>query len=363
MTAGKVSLHIKRGILKVIPDANCKLLPMADGGEGTVETLVEATHGHIKTVQVHDPLMRPIHAVFGISGDGQTAFIEMAAASGLELLKSGERNPLIATSYGTGELIGYALNNGCSEIILGIGGSATVDGGVGMAQALGISFTDETGWEIKPGGGGLEGICKFDLSNRDPRLALCKIYAACDVTNPLTGENGAARVFGPQKGALQDMVRQLEDNLINLSAAIHHVVGIDVGNLPGGGAAGGMGAGIVAFLGGELRPGVELISRYVKLEEQIAWADLVITGEGKMDYQTAFGKTPAGVVKAANRLNKPVVAFTGMMGSELEDMGFTAIFPIADKPMTIEESIRNAGRLLENSVERSFRMMMLGKGM
>jgi glycerate kinase len=364
LTSGRVALHIRDGIRRVIPDAECKILPLADGGEGTMEALTESTRGRIEKVRVHDPLMRPIGSFFGVSGDGKTAVIEMASASGLALLKPGERNPMVTTTYGTGELIRHVLDQGCNEIILGIGGSATVDGGVGMAQALGVSFTDDTGWEITPGGGGLGGVFKIDVANLDPRVRNCKIYAACDVSNPLTGPYGAAHIFGPQKGASPEMVMQLEDNLKHLARVIRDNDRIEVEKIPGGGAAGGMGAGIVAFLGGELRPGFELISRFVKLDDGIKWADLVITGEGKMDHQTAFGKTPAGVAQAASRLNKPVVAFTGSLGEEFEklyDLGFAAIIPIADKPMSLQQSMTDAGRLLEHAAERTFRLARLGK--
>ncbi|HJZ41159.1 MAG TPA: glycerate kinase, partial [Bacteroidales bacterium] len=267
LTSGSVAVHIRNGIRKVFPEAEYKILPLADGGEGTAEALTEATRGRIENARVHDPLMRPISSFFGVSGDGKTAIIEMASASGLALLKPVERNPMVASTYGTGELIRYALDQGCNEIILGIGGSATVDGGVGMAQALGVSLTDDTGWEIAPGGGGLGGIFKIDSANLDPRVRSCKIYAACDVSNPLTGPHGAAHIFGPQKGASPEMVIQLEDNLKHLARVIRDTDRIEVEKIPGGGAAGGMGAGIVAFLGGELRPGFELISRFVKLDE------------------------------------------------------------------------------------------------
>ena len=364
ITAGKVAAHICNGIMKVFPGAACRVIPMADGGEGTVEALVEATKGRIESVLVHDPLMRQISSFFGVSGDGKTAFIEMAAASGLELLKSEERNPLVTTSYGTGELIRFAFDKGCSEIILGIGGSATVDGGVGMAQALGISFTDAAGNEIGPGGSNVGSIYHIDFSTVDSLLATCKIYAACDVTNLLTGPDGAAYVYGPQKGANMAMVKLLDDNLLHLSRIIIELLHIDIGKLQGGGAAGGMGAGIAAFLNGELKQGFELISQIVKLEYWIGWADLVITGEGRMDFQTAFGKTPAGVARMANRLNKPAIAFTGSLGEgtdKVQDLGFAAVIPIADKPMSLEQSMADAGRLLENAAERTFRIMDLGK--
>jgi len=337
---------------------------MADGGEGTVEALVAATGGQIKEARVHDPLMRIISSFFGITGDGKTAVIEMAAASGLALLKPEERNPLLTTTYGTGELIRHALDKGCKEIILGIGGSATVDGGAGMAQALGVSFTDDTGWEIKPGGGSLGTINKIDKANLDPRLKQCKIYAACDVTNPLTGALGAAHIFGPQKGATPEMVRLLEDYMKHYARVIRETVHIDVESMPGSGAAGGMGAAISGLLGGTLKPGFELISHAVKLEEWIGWADLVITGEGKMDAQTAFGKTAGGVARMAQSANKPVIAFAGSVDEEtdiLMALGFTAVIPIADRPLTLQQSMADAGRLLENAAERVGRMLVLGK--
>jgi glycerate kinase len=366
MIASKVAAHIRNGIMKVFPEADCRIIPMADGGEGTVEALVDATNGKIERVRAHNPLMRTIESFFGISGDGKTAVIEMAAASGLALLKPHERNPLVTTTYGTGELIKYALDKGCREIILGIGGSASVDGGVGMAQALGIGFTDAMGNEILPGGGNLGNIYHIDFSESDSRLASCRIYAACDVSNLLTGQEGAAYVYGPQKGAKPAMVKQLDDNLLHMSRVVFDLLHIDIGSMRGGGAAGGMGAGITAFLNGELIPGFELISQTVNLEKWIKWADLVITGEGKMDFQTAFGKTPAGVAKLASVHYKPVIAFTGYPGLEPDkfgEMGFTTVIPITDKPMTLEQSVSDAGRLLENAAERVAKVLKLGKSL
>lgn len=357
-----VALNIQKGILKVFPDARCKIFPMADGGEGTVEALVEATNGHLEKVKVHDPLMRRIDSFFGISGDHETAFIEMAAASGLALLRPEERNPMITSTFGTGELIRFALDKGVKEIILGIGGSATIDGGMGMAQALGISITDDTGWETEPGAISMGRIFQINMKNLDPRIARCKIYAACDVTNPLTGPSGAANVFGPQKGANPYMVGKLDACLKHLSHIISKQLHIEVEEMPGGGAAGGLGAGIVAFLKGSLNPGFELISKIVNLDEQILWADLVITGEGKMDFQTSFGKTPAGVAGRTKKLNKPVIAFTGAIADIPGSSAFDAVIPITDKPMTLEQSVADAPRLLENAAERVFQLIALGKG-
>ena len=363
MPAGKVAMYIRQGIEKVLPDAAYKIVPMADGGEGTVDALVQATGGQLVEVSVHDPLMRPVNSFFGVSGDGYTAFIEMAAASGLAMLDSSERNPMHTTTYGTGELIRCALDKGCREIVLGIGGSATVDGGVGMAQALGVRFTDAAGKETEHNGGSLGKIAHINLEHLDSRVLQCKIRAACDVTNPVAGPQGAAFVYGPQKGANSTEVKELDRNLLHLSRLILNALHIDIANLPAGGAAGGMGAGIVAFLKGELIPGFDLVSRVTGLEECIDWADLVITGEGKMDAQTAFGKTPAGVARMASARKKLVIAFTGALESnhdELKQLGFNAVIPIAGKPMTLARSLKDAGTLLENAAEKSFTLILLG---
>ncbi len=364
LDAQQVALNIQKGISTVLPDAQCKIFPMADGGEGTVEALVAATNGHIEKVKVHDPLMRRIDSFFGISGDNETAFIEMSAASGLALLKPEERNPMITSTFGTGELIRFALDKGVKEIILGIGGSATIDGGMGMAQALGVSITDDTGWETEPGAISMGRIFQVNLKNLDNRIEGCRIYAACDVKNPLTGPSGAASVFGPQKGASPYMVVKLDAHLKHLAQIIRRQLHVEVEEIPGGGAAGGLGAGLVAFLNGTLNPGFELISRIAKLDDWISWADLVITGEGKIDFQTAFGKTPAGVAGMAKKSNKPVIAFTGALGEIPGSSGvpaFDAVIPITDRPMTLEQSVADAERLLENAAERVFRLIELGK--
>lgn len=360
LTASQVADHICTGIVKIMPEAECKKIPLADGGEGTVEALVSVTKGHVVPALVHDPLMRPITSFFGISGDGSTAFIEMAAASGLTLLKPEERNPLFTTSFGTGELIRAALDKGCKRILLGIGGSATTDGGTGMANALGIEFTDGSGKEITPVGGNLHHIDFINLEKLDQRVKTCNISVACDVTNVLTGQQGAAKVFGPQKGATPSAVKILDDNLVHLLHVIHHELHVDIGSLQGGGAAGGMGAGAVAFLGAELLNGFDLIAQVVHLEKWIRWADILVTGEGKIDFQTAFGKTPAGVGRLAIQYKKPLIGFAGLLGEgseKLYEFGFSALIPIADKPMTLEQSITDAGILLEKAAERMARII------
>lgn len=363
LPAEKVAEHIKAGILRVLKHAECFVMPMADGGEGTVSAIIAATKGKIERLTVQDPLMRPVDAFYGISGDGKTGVIEMAAASGMALIKPEERNPMITTSYGTGELIKNAIEKGCESIIIGIGGSATVDCGVGMAQALGIRFTDEDGNQIKQGGGNLGDIKRIDISSIDERIKSCKITVASDVNNILTGREGAAYVFGPQKGANDEQVKILDDNLVHLSDLIRSQLNIDVSDIPGGGAAGGVGAGIVAFLGGKIRKGFEVISGIMNLDEYIKGSDLIITGEGKIDGQTAYGKTPAGVAGIAVKYNKPVIAFAGALGKDYEKLynhGFSAIIPIADKPMNLEQSMKETGTLLEEAASRMIRVLKIG---
>lgn len=362
LPASEVALSIELGIRKVFPDAKIIKIPLADGGEGTVEALVNATGGEIINIQVHDPLMRKIDSFFGILGNRKTAIIEMAAASGIELLTEKERNPWLTTTFGTGELIKAALDFGCQTILIGIGGSATVDGGAGMVQALGVELLDKKNKSIAKGGKGLAQLNTINTDTLDIRLKGKKIWVACDVKNPLLGENGAAKVYGSQKGANPEMINKLEQNLAHYSEVIETQLGIAIANIPGTGAAGGLGAGFMAFLNAELKPGFELISEIVHLAEQIVNADLVITAEGKIDYQTRFGKTPAGVAGIAKNFNKPLLAFAGSLGPRVEslnELGFTSIIPITDKPMSLQESITNAGELLMNAAERTMRILKL----
>jgi glycerate kinase len=359
LSATLVAEHIRIGILKALPLADCKCIPMADGGEGTVEALVSATKGHIQKVKVHDPLMRPIDSFIGISGDGKTAFVEMAAASGLALLQPSERNPLITTTYGTGELIRHALDAQCEKIIIGIGGSATVDGGAGMARALGIRMTDQSGREIADGGRYLTEIDNIDISGKDPRLTGCKIYIASDVTNILHGPDGAAFIFGPQKGADESAVKILDAGLEHLGLHIKKQLKKDISMVPGSGAAGGLGAGMIAFLNGEIKSGFNLVAEVTGLSQWIDWADIIVTGEGRIDYQTLYGKTPAGVAKAASEKKKPVIAFAGSLGkgyNRLYNEGFTTLIAIGDGPMSLEESMSRTAQLIEDAAERTFRL-------
>ncbi len=368
LSSSEVAKYLEQGIMKSIPSAECYCLPMADGGEGTVEALVNATKGRYESCMVQNPLMQPVEVRFGISGDEETAIMEMAAASGMALIKAGERNPMVTTSYGTGLMIRQALNLNLKKIIIGIGGSATVDAGVGMAQALGMRFYDEMDAEIPLGAGGgmLSRIKRIDKTLFDFRVKDTEILVASDVDNLLCGPYGAARVFGPQKGADEDMVEILDRNLSHVAHIIESDLHVDVKNLKGGGAAGGMGAGLVAFLGAELKNGFELVSGFVKLEKRMDWADLIITGEGKTDIQTSFGKTPSGIARMAQSSKKPVIAVTGMLGTgteKLYEIGFSAIISICDKPMSIEHAIFNAPQLIKDTSERIGRILKVGKSL
>lgn len=331
VSASRCAQAIKAGFVSIFPQAECVCLPIADGGEGTVEAMVEATDGKMVMLPVMGPMGDFVGAFYGLSGDGQTAFIEMAAASGLMLVPVGERNPLRATSYGTGELIRHALDAGVRHIILGIGGSATVDGGMGMAQALGARFLDERGESVGLGGGALQRLVKIDLSDLDPRLHDCRIEVACDVDNPLLGERGAAAVFGPQKGACIEMVAVLERGLQNYARVMLAATGQDVAAMVGGGAAGGMGAAARVFLNATLKSGIDTVLEAVHLEEALRDADLVITGEGRMDSQTVGGKAPIGVARIAKKYAIPVIGIAGVLGDGVEAVhqhGIDAVFSI-----------------------------------
>lgn len=331
VSASRCAQAIKAGFVSIFPQAECVCLPIADGGEGTVEAMVEATDGKMVMLPVMGPMGDFVGAFYGLSGDGQTAFIEMAAASGLMLVPAGERNPLRATSYGTGELIRHALDAGVRHIILGIGGSATVDGGMGMAQALGARFLDERGESVGLGGGALQRLVKIDLSDLDPRLHDCRIEVACDVDNPLLGERGAAAVFGPQKGACIEMVAVLERGLQNYARVMLAATGQYVAPMVGGGAAGGMGAAARVFLNATLKSGIDIVLEAVHLEEALRDADLVITGEGRMDSQTVGGKAPIGVARIAKKYDIPVIGIAGVLGDGVEAVhqhGIDAVFSI-----------------------------------
>lgn len=361
LTAKEVALCLEKGIKNILPDAETVIVPMADGGEGTVQSLVDATEGEIKLVEVMDPLFRPVPSFYGMLGDGKTAIIEMAAASGLMFLKPEERNPLVTSTFGTGQLIKNALDNGCTKLIIGIGGSATNDGGAGVFCALGGRLWDADGNDLLPGGGNLNRLAKIDTSGVDVRLQNCEILVACDVTNPLCGPNGASKVYGPQKGATTDMVMKLDENLSHYGKILEKHFIKEIINIPGAGAAGGLGAGLLAFFNARLIPGFEIVAQITNLATFINNCDLVFTGEGKIDFQTQFGKTPFGVAQMAQKAGKPVIAFAGSVGKDTEILytkGFTCIMPVCSSPVTLQEAISGAAFQLEQAAERTIRLLL-----
>ncbi|WP_433639183.1 glycerate kinase [Kluyvera georgiana] len=346
LSALEVASAIEAGFREIYPDAEYVKLPVADGGEGTVEAMVAATQGRVVQVEVTGPLGEPVQGFYGISGDECCAFIEMAAASGLELLPPDARNPLKTTSWGTGELIRHALDLGVTRIIIGIGGSATNDGGAGMVQALGALLLTADGQPIAPGGAGLSTLAKIDISGLDPRLAQCQIDVACDVTNPLIGDKGASAVFGPQKGATPEMVVQLDRALAHYAGQIAQDLDLDVLTLEGGGAAGGMGAALYAFCGAHLRPGIDIVTDALHLDVLVADADLVITGEGRIDSQTIHGKVPVGVARVAKRYQIPVIGIAGSLTADVgvvHQHGLDAVFSVLHRICSLDEALAEAG--------------------
>ncbi|MCB2299063.1 glycerate kinase [Clostridium tagluense] len=364
MTAKEAADAMERGIRKVIPYAECIKVPMADGGEGTVQSLVDATEGELYKVLVKGPLGDEVEATFGVLGDKKTAVIEMASASGLHLVPRGKRNPLLTTTYGTGQLIKAALDKGVNQLIIGIGGSATNDGGAGMIQALGGKLLTLDNEEINLGGGYLNLLHKIDLDGLDKRLKGTKIEVACDVTSPLTGKNGASYVFGPQKGATLEMVKILDDNLSHYAKIIKQQLVIDIESIPGAGAAGGLGAGLLAFFHAELKRGIELVTEHTKLKEKMQYADYVFTGEGSIDAQTLYGKTPLGVALIAKEYNIPVIAFAGRIGDGVDALyehGINSIIGILSEADTIEKALKKGPKNIERTCENIARIILLNK--
>lgn len=370
MTAKQACAAIRDGLLRVFPDAEYVMVPMADGGEGTVRSLVDATHGRICSAQVLDPLQRETFAEYGILGNandsGLTAIIEMSAASGIQFVDEHTRNPLVATTYGTGQLMKHALDDGVRTIILGVGGSATNDGGAGMAEALGVRFLDEHGNPIPRGGGFLDRLATVDVSGLDPRIANTCILIASDVTNPLVGPTGASAVFGPQKGATPRMVAQLDSNLAHYATVIQTQLGIEVAHAPGTGGAGGLGAGLLAFTQSTMRAGVEIVSSIVRLAELAEGADYCFTGEGGIDFQTKYGKTPMGVAKAVRERNSDigVIAFAGNVGEgidQLYDVGIDAVFGIVSGVMSLDKAIAAGPENLSRAAENVGRLIRIGQ--
>ncbi len=352
LTAMEVANAIETGFKQVFADAQYIKLPMADGGEGTVQSLVDATQGEIVNCTVTGPLGEPVSGFYGLMGDGDTAIIEMAAASGLHLVPAAQRNPLVTTTYGTGELIKSVLDKGVKHIIVGIGGSATNDGGIGMAQALGIRLLDQQGNELGYGGGELDKLATIDMSGLDARLKDVRLEVACDVDNPLCGEKGASRVFGPQKGATPDMVAQLDANLSHYGDIIFQQLGVDVKPMAGAGAAGGLGAALLGLLNAQLRPGIDIVMDAVKLTELVADADLVITGEGRIDSQTIHGKTPIGVARAAKQFNLPVIGIAGCLADDCgvvhdHEHPIDAVFAVVNRSVDLPTALAEAKQNIE----------------
>jgi glycerate kinase len=337
-------------------------IPMADGGEGTVSAIITAVGGKVTPTTVLDPLGRLIESFFGVLPDN-TGVIEMAAASGLNLIEPGSRDPLVTTTFGTGQLIKAVLDAGCNNIIIGIGGSATNDGGVGMAQALGIKFLDKKNKPVGFGGGELGKIHKMDLSGLDPRVNTASFTVASDVKNLLCGPEGASAVYGPQKGATSKMVTVLDRNLLHLAGIIKLELGIDIAQIPGSGAAGGLGGGLMAFLGAKLQPGIKIVMELTQFETQVREADCLVTGEGATDFQTIFGKVPYGVAQVAVAYQKPVICISGTLGKgyeKLAENGITAFFSIINQPMTLAEAMQRGEELLEKTAENVFCIYLLG---
>ena len=360
MTAKEVCVAMERGIKKVNSNIQCIHVPMADGGEGTMQSLVDATGGEVYSLEVVGPLGNKVKAEYGILGNGEIGVLEMASASGIHLVSLEERNPLITTTYGTGELIKACLDRGVKKLIIGIGGSATNDGGVGVIQALGGRLLDKEGNELGFGGGELEKLDRIDLTNFDRRLKDVVIEVACDVSNPLCGENGASYIFGPQKGASVEMIKILDNNLKHYAKVIKEQFDKDVLEIAGAGAAGGLGAGLMVFLNGNLKKGIEIVIEYSGLEKKVKNCDMVWTGEGSIDFQTQYGKTPLGVATVAKKYNKPVVALAGRVGDDIDilyEKGIDSIFGIMRGVTTIDEALKNGKENIERTSENIARLM------
>jgi glycerate 2-kinase len=370
LDAAAVGQAMAEGARIALPDAEIAIIPVADGGEGTVSALVAATNGQLLLTRVTGPLGEPVEAEWGLLGadsaesDEKTAVIEMAAAAGLPLVPRPQRDPRVTTTYGVGELLRAALEMGCKRILIGIGGSATNDGGVGMAQALGARLLDANGGDLPPGGAALAQLARIDMSGMDPRLAQSAVRVASDVTNPLTGPKGASAVYGPQKGATPEMVAELDAALAHYADILKRDLSVDVADIPGAGAAGGLGAGLLAFAQAELVPGARLVFEALRFDERISGADLIFTAEGQLDTQTAYGKAVGAVAAAGQRQGIPVVALAGAVAMDdaaLRALGLSAALPLPDGPLTLEESMARAADLTRNATLRALRLILLLK--
>ena len=358
----EIAQAMQEGVLRVWPDAETHLVPVADGGDGTLQSLVDASNGEIMKATVDDPLGRPIEAIWGALGDRRTAVIEMARSSGLTLLTPDERNPLITTTYGVGQLISIALDAGYRHLIIGIGGSATNDGGAGMAQALGAKLRDANGDELARGGGALAELDAIDVADVDPRITDTRIDVACDVNNPLCGQTGASAIFGPQKGADAETVTYLDNALHRFGTLLGRDLGRDVMEAPGAGAAGGLGAGLMAFTDADLRPGADIVIDALKFDERLDGASLVIVGEGQTDRSTVFNKAPVAVAQRARARGIPTVAISGSLGDGFEqvhDHGIDAAFSILDHCMTLEAAMSETASLVADATEQVCRALQV----
>ncbi len=358
-----VARAMSEGIRRVLPDADIALVPVADGGDGTLETLVEGSGGAIHSMEVTGPLGERRQAQWGAMGGGRTAVIEMARTSGLALVPEAQRNPLTTTTYGLGEVMRAAMDADFRRFIIGIGGSATNDAGAGMAQALGIRLLDAAGDALPFGGAALADLHAIDMTRLDPRISECEILVACDVNNPLTGPTGASAIYGPQKGATPQMITELDAALTHFARIVKRDLGADIDLVPGSGAAGGLGGGMIAFVNGQLQAGVDIVLNTVRIDEHLAHADLVITGEGSMDHSTIYNKAPVGVAKHAAPLGIPVVDISGSLGDGFRDVhehGIGAAAAITSRPMTLEDASQHAADLIADTTEQMIRFMQVG---
>ena len=361
LSSMEAGLAIKEGVLAAQPDAEVIVKPLADGGEGTTDALIEGMNGERIDLTVTGPMHTPVDAYYGYLRETNTAVMEMASAAGITLVPDKEKNPLLATSYGVGEMIIDAIQRGCRNFIIGIGGSITNDGGIGMLKALGVRFLDEKGEDAGEGGQALAKVACIDLSGLNPLLKECHIQVACDVNNPLCGESGSTYVYGPQKGVTEDMKKTLDEAMAHFARVTSEALENDYMNTPGAGAAGGLGFAFLAYVGATLTPGIELILDAVGLEDELSGADVVVTGEGRLDFQTAMGKAPVGVAKLAKKYNARVVAFAGSVTKEAtacNKEGIDAFFPILRGVCTLADAMDpvNARNNMIATVEQVFRL-------
>lgn len=362
LSSMEAGMAIKDGILAAKPDAEVIVKPLADGGEGTTDALIEGMNGERIDLTVTGPMHTPVDAYYGYLKDTNTAVMEMASAAGITLVPDSEKNPLLATSYGVGEMINDAIQRGCRNFIIGIGGSVTNDGGIGMLKALGVRFLDENDEDAGEGGQALAKVARIDVSGMNPLLKECHIQVACDVNNPLCGENGSTYVYGPQKGVTEDMKKTLDEAMAHFARVTSETLENDYMNTPGAGAAGGLGYAFLAYTGAALTPGIELILDAVGLEEELSGADVVVTGEGRLDFQTAMGKAPVGVARLAKKYNAKVIAFAGSVTKEAtacNKEGIDAFFPILRSVCTLAEAMDPvaARNNMTATVEQVFRLL------